>query len=134
MNLELLIRIGGILQLGVLTAAALVPRVLDWRGQLAATDRLVRQLFWVYAGYVVLMIASLGLLSLVQAPALVQGTPLARSITGFITLFWSARLALQLFVFDARPYLTTRFLRLGHQALTVIFTYLAVVFAWTTCA
>jgi hypothetical protein len=134
MNMETLVRIGGVLQLGVLTAAGLVPTVLDWRRQLASADRLVRQLMWVYAGYVVLMIASLGLLSLLQADALLSGTPLARTVTGFIALFWSIRLAIQLFVFDAEPYLTNRFLRLGHHGLTVTFMYLSIVFTWATLA
>ncbi|MGC3967940.1 MAG: hypothetical protein QM775_11400 [Pirellulales bacterium] len=134
MNMELFIRIGGVLQLGVLTAAGLVPTVLDWRSQLASADRLVRQLMWVYAGYVVLMIGSLGLLSLLQADALVSGTPLARIITGFDCVFWTIRLGLQLFVFDAEPYLSSRFLRLGHHGLTVVFTYLSIVFTWATFA
>ena len=132
MNMETLVRIGGVLQLGVLTAAGLVPTVLDWRRQLASADRLVRQLMWVYAGYVVLMIASLGLLSLLQADALLSGTPLARIVTGFIALFWSIRLVLQLFVFDSEQYLTNWFLRLGHHGLTVTFTYLSIVFTWAT--
>jgi hypothetical protein len=132
MNIEWLVRIAGVLQLGLLTASALVPKVLDWRRQLRPLDRLVRQLVWTYGGYVVLMIIGLGLVSLTQAAALTDGTTLARSITGFITLFWLIRLVLQLAVFDSRRHLTTRFLRFGHHGLTATFTYLVIVFTWAT--
>lgn len=132
MTLESLVRFGGVMQLGILTASAIVPRMLEWRKQFRPLDPLLRQLVWTYGGYVVLMIASLGLLTLTQAPALLDGSLLARSITGFITVFWSIRLGLQFFVFDARPHLTNRFLVLAHHALTVVFLYLTVVFAWAT--
>ena len=47
----------------VLSASALVPKVLDWRRQFASLDRLLRQLVWVYGAYIVLMITGLGLLA-----------------------------------------------------------------------
>lgn len=132
LDLESCVRIGGVLQLGILTASALVPRLLDWRRQLRPLDPLLRQLVWTYGGYVVLMIVGLGSLSLTQAAALTDGTALARSIAGFITVFWSIRLFLQLVLFDSERYLTTRILRWGHHGLTITFIYLVVVFAWAT--
>jgi hypothetical protein len=134
MTLQTLVRFAGVLQLGLLTASALVPGVLDWRNQLRPLDKLVRQLVWTYGGYVVLMIISLGLLSLTQPAALTDGTLLARSVTGFIFVFWSIRLLLQLCVFDASRYLTTPLLRVGHRGLTLTFTYLVIVFAWAAFA
>lgn len=132
MTLSTWICIGGVLQLGLLTASALVPHVLDWRKQLRPLDPLLRQLVWTYGGYVVLMIIGLGCLSITQAAALSDGTSLARSITGFITVFWLIRLILQLGVFDSRRYLTNRFLLVGHHGLTLTFAYLVLVFGWAT--
>jgi hypothetical protein len=43
-------------------------------------------------------------------------------------LFWITRLAIQLFVFNARDYLTNWFFRVGYHALTLVFTYHAVVY------
>lgn len=132
MNLELAVRFGGTVQLGILTAAALLPQKLDLRGQLAKVDPLLGQLVWVYAAYVVTMIATLGAVSLGLADTLVGGTVLARCVTGFIAMFWGARLMLQFFVFDVKPYLTNRLYALGYHALTVAFLYLAVTFTWVT--
>jgi len=65
---------------------------------------------------------------------LASGTPLARALCGFIALFWTARLVVQLFYFDAEPYLTHWFLRLGYRGLTGVFTYFAIVYAIVAAA
>jgi len=44
-----------------------------------------------------------------------------------LTLFWTARLAIAAFVFDVRPYLTSRFYRLGYQTMNLFFIYLVAV-------
>jgi hypothetical protein len=129
MNITLLVIIGGVLQLGILMASALVPRELKWREQLRPLDPLLRQLIWVHGAFIVLVIAGSGVLCLTQAPQLAAGTSLARSVCGLIALFWLARLAIQFFVFDARPHLTNRLLAIGYRGLTLSFTYLAIVFA-----
>jgi hypothetical protein len=113
MNQELLIRVGGVLQLGILTASALVPGVLDWRRQLRPLDPLLRHLIWVHGAFIVLVIAGFGLLAVVLAGPLADGSPLARGVSGLIGVFWLARLAIQFFLFDATPYLTRPLLRLG---------------------
>ncbi|MBX3439064.1 MAG: hypothetical protein KF861_16360 [Planctomycetaceae bacterium] len=133
-RLELLLRIAGVVQFGILTASFLVPRVLDWRTTLAALPTLVRQLMWVYGGYVVLMIVSLGLAALFLPHELTSGSLLARAVCAFGALFWGVRLVLQLFYFDAREFLTTRWLRMGHEALTVAFTLLTIIFIMAAVA
>lgn len=125
--LTVLIRIGAVLHFGVLIAAGLVPKVLDWRGQLQKVTPLLRQLVWVYGTFIVLTIVGFGTISLFQAQALSEGTPLARSLCGFIAVFWLLRLGMQ-FVFDAGPYTQRWFLKLGYYGLTAVFAYLGLVF------
>lgn len=122
--------IGGILHFAILIASALVPRVLDWRGELRKLPPLFAQLVWVHGAFIVLTIVGLGAISVVNAGELASRTILARSVCGFIALFWGTRLAVQFFYFDATPYLTTRALRLGYHGLTVVFAYLTIVYAW----
>jgi hypothetical protein len=129
LNYEVLLRVGGVLQLGILLASALVPGVLRWRTELRSLSPLSRQLIWVHGAFIVLVIVSLGLVSLVEAEPLADGSLLARTVCGFIAVFWGARLAIQFFVFDGRPYLTHWFLKIGYHALTATFLYLTVVFA-----
>jgi len=130
MNLELLIFIGGILHFGILLASAMVPKVLHWKESLGKLDGLSRQLVWVHGAFIVLVIIGFGLLSVLFAGELVTGTPLARGVCLFIALFWAARLIVQFFVFDAKPFLKTAFLKAGYHGLAVVFMYHAVVYAF----
>ena len=127
---ETLLRVGGAIQLGILTASALVPGQLHWQTELRKLPPLSRHLIWVHGGYIVLMIASLGLLSICEASQLAEGSLLARTVCGFVALFWFARLAIQLVVFDARPYFVRRWLKVGHHALTVAFVCLTAIYGW----
>jgi hypothetical protein len=117
----------GLIQISVLVASTLVPLRLDWKSQLAPLPKLIRQLFWVYGGYVVLAILGLGVLVVVNATALAAGSVLARSICGYLALFWGIRLALQL-VLDVRPFLTAWWLWAGEAILTLIFVFLTAVY------
>ena len=128
MNLELLIFAGGILHFGILLASAMVPKVLDWKASLAKLDGLFRQLVWVHGAFIVLVIIGFGVLSVALADDLASGTPLARGMCLFISLFWAARLVVQFFVFDAKPYLKTALLKAGYHGLTVVFVYHTVVY------
>jgi hypothetical protein len=76
---------------------------------LQQVDALSRQLIWVHGAFIVLVIVGFGLLSIFFAGDLAVGTPLASGVCAFVGLFWAARLAVQFFVFDAKPYLTTTF-------------------------
>ena len=57
------------------------------------------------------------------------GEPVARTLAGFIAFFWSARLVVQLFIFDPRAYLTNLWLKLGDHTLTLAFVFFVLVYA-----
>lgn len=115
-----LIRLTGALQLSVLVASALVPLRLNWKRDLASLPKLHRQMYWTYGGYVVLGIVALGVISLTCASELASGSPLARAVCMYGSLFWGIRLSLQ-GVFDVKPYLTTWWLKAGYHTLSVLF-------------
>jgi hypothetical protein len=119
---------GGLLHIVILIASALTPRVLDWRSNLATLHPFLRRLFWVYGSFIVLVIVSFGALTLFHADELASGAPLDRSICVVIAIFWLARLAVQFFVFDAKPFLTTTFLRIGYHGLTLLFAALVFIY------
>jgi hypothetical protein len=123
-----LLLLGGLLHFVILIASALTPYVLDWRANLAALHPFLRRLFWVYGSFIVLVIVSFGTFTLFHADELASGAPLARSTCAVIAIFWLARLAVQLFVFDARPFLTTTFLRVGYHGLTLLFAALVFIY------
>ncbi len=128
MDLASWIFVGGILHFGILLASASVPRVLDWRSSLDKLDPLFRQIVWIHGAFIVIVIVGFGLLSLLFSADLSDGSPLARGVCLFIGLFWAARLALQLFVVDAKDHLNSTLLKIGYHALSVVFLYHATVY------
>ena len=129
-TLTTLLLLGGVCHFGILTASALVPRVLAWRDELRKLQPLCRHLVWTHGVFIVGVIVGFGAISVLAATDLASGSRLARLVCGFIATFWLARLAIQLFLFDARPFLTSAWLKLGYHGLTAVFTYLGAVYAW----
>ena len=122
-NPEYLILLGGVLHFFTLIASAMVPKTLDWKGELAKLMPFLRTLFWVYGAFIVLTIFAFGLLSVLYWKELASGEGLARGVCAFIAIFWGVRLVVQLFVFDASEFLTTWYFKLGYHVLTVTFIY-----------
>jgi alginate O-acetyltransferase complex protein AlgI len=126
--LVLLLVLAGVLHLCITSAGLVMTLVLDWRKSLSPLCGLTRHIIWTHAGFVLLCIVGFGAISLLAAPSLASGAPLARAVCGFIALFWGIRLLIQFFLFDARPYLTSRWLAAGYHGLTVVFGYFALVY------
>lgn len=127
-SLTLALYLAAGIHFAILTASALTPRALDWKTTLAPLPPLLRRMFWVYGVFIVVMIISFGILTLLHAPAMAAGAPIARSLAVVIAVFWGLRLAVQFFVFDARPWLTRPLYRIGYHALTVAFVFLVAVY------
>ena len=119
---------GGLLHFVILVASALTPRVLDWQANLAALHPFLRRLFWVYGSFIVLVIVSFGSLTLVYSDELASGASFPRAVCAVIAIFWLARLAVQFFVFDAKPFLSTTVLRFGYHGLTLLFVALVFIY------
>lgn len=129
-TLHHLILLGGLGHFAILLASAQVPRVLDWKHELAPLHPFVRQLFWVYGAFIVLTIAGFGVLTLMNVDALAAGSQLARGTAALVAVFWAVRLAVQCFVFDARPYLTNAWRRLGYHTLTAAFVFFTLLYGY----
>jgi hypothetical protein len=128
MNLETLLILAGLGHFGILVASFMVPKALNWKTNLASLPPFLRSLFWVYGAFIVLTIAGLGTLTLLHAKAMATGEPVARSLAAFIAVFWSARLFVQFFIFDAGAFLTSTVRKIGYHTLTLAFIAQAVVY------
>lgn len=127
--LERLIFFAGAGQLSVLVASALVPLRLNWKEEFQTLSPLHRQMYWVYGGYVVLSIVSLGLICLFNSVELAAGSRLARCFCGYAAVFWGVRLSLQC-VLKVKPFLTAWWLAAGYWLLTVFFLFFTIVFGY----
>jgi uncharacterized membrane protein len=122
-TLKVLIIIAGLLHLCITSAGFTMTFVLKWRSNLAPLCALTRHIVWSHAAFVLLTIIAFGVVSIACAPLLVSGEPLARAVCGFIAAFWGLRLLVGFFLFDARPWLTNIWLKLGYHGLTAVFTF-----------
>ena len=110
-----------------------MPAVVNLRGHLAVLPVFIRRLFYVYYSFIGMLLISFGALTFFCARSLASGVGLARPVCLLLTAFWALRLIAASFIFDVRPYLTTRFYRLGNYAINLIFFYLLLVYvtvAW----
>ena len=128
-SLTLLLQIAGVLHLGLICAGALMPRAAQLREHLRPLPEFIRRLFWVYYVFIGLCLFSFGSLTVAFAPTLASGAALARAMCVFLTAFWTLRLVAATFVFNVRPYLVNKYLRLGYHATNVAFIYLPIVYA-----
>src|SRR5437763_864777 len=127
-DLTLLLRIAGVLHLGLMGAGLLMPKIVRMRWHLATMPAFIRQLFWVYYTFIALCLVSFSVITIAFADTLAAGGGLARALCAFFAVFWTLRLIVATFVFDMQPYLTNRYRRLGYHATNVVFAYLPVVY------
>ena len=129
MSLELLVRLAGIGQL-VLVAASpfLIPRLLHWHAELALLRPLTRQIFWTYAAYILCFNLAFGLLSSFAPALLLDRSPLAIAVSGFIAGYWVVRILVQFFYYDRSAAPPGAIYVVGEWLLVGLFTYLSLVY------
>jgi hypothetical protein len=77
-----------------------IPRVLQWQKHLKNLQPLLRQMFWTYAAYILMINFSFGIVSVFGSYELMDHSFLAKSITLFIGVYWLGRIGIQFFYFD----------------------------------
>lgn len=126
-QLPTLVLIAGVGQLVLIVASLAIPRVLRWHEDTAKLRPLTRQVFWTYAIYIWATNLSFGLLSL-RPEWLLDRSPLAACVTGFITAYWIGRVLIQFFYFDRSDAPSGFHVRLAEAALVALFVFLSFVY------
>jgi hypothetical protein len=124
-----LVFLAGLGQLALAAASLAIPRVLGWRAETAKLRPLLRQVFWTYAAYIWGINLSFGLLSTLAPAWLLDRSPLAGAVAGFIAVYWGARVVVQFVYFDRTDAPGGPGFRLAEGALVALFLYLTVVYA-----
>ena len=125
-----LIFIAGLLQLILVIGSLAIPRVLNWSEDTAKLRPLTRQVFWTYAGYIWATNLSFALISLISPASLIDGSFLASAVTGYITLYWAARIAIQFFYFDRSDAPQGFQYQVAEWALVLLFIALTAIYGW----
>lgn len=130
MTLTILLKFAALLHTSLICAGAAMPKAVGLRRHLRALPPFIQRLYWVYYGFIGLIIVSFGLLTWFYAAPMADGAPIARALSLLMAVFWFARIAIAAFVLDGRPYVTSPHHRLGYYALNAVFVYLTAVYVW----
>jgi hypothetical protein len=128
--LEICLRIAGALLVVLATAHAAFPKRFRWAEELSRLSLLNRQMFLVHVAYIVFLVASMGVLSLVFTDALLEKSALSKIVLAWLFVFWFSRLFVQWLVYDRALWRGDRFATTVHILFTVLWIYLSVVFGW----
>lgn len=128
-----LLRAAGLAQVAIFAAGLAIPRVLGWREQAARLGPLTRQVFWTYAGYISASNLTFGLLDLLGTAHLLDGSTLARAVSGFIAAWWGARLVLQFAYYDRSGAPPGRWPKFAEVFFVLLFAYAAALHGWIAC-
>ena len=112
------VRLAGAFHFVTLVLACFTPIPPDWDRNLASLPQIHRRFALAQNVSIGATIAVLGLVSLLLAPDLIGGTPLARVLCGITGLFWGGRLCVLPWL-GVRPVLTTPWLKFGYLLLLV---------------
>ena len=123
-----LLILAGLGQIVLAAASLAVPRVLKWAKDMAKVRPLTRQIFQTYAVYIWGTNLLMGLLSLLHPGWLLDNSPLARAVAGYITLYWGARLLIQFFYYDRSERPPGLLWTLAEWSLVGLFTFLTAVY------
>ena len=132
--LRTLVLLAGVGQIALALASLAIPRVLRFEEETAKLRPLLRQMFWTYAGYILCTNLSFGLLSALAPASLLDGSPLAAAVTGFIAVYWGARVVLQFAWFDRSDAPPGAHVRLAEAALVLLFVFLTCVYGLALAA
>ncbi len=125
------LRLAGAGQLALVLGSAAIPRQLGWREKLSHVSPLIRQMFWVYSGYTLATNMAFGLLSAFGTSLLLDHSPLAAAVSGFMAAYWIARVVIQWTYFDTSEIPRTPFNVFARWSLEGLFIALAPVYSAT---
>ncbi|HEV7920982.1 MAG TPA: hypothetical protein VGR02_09360 [Thermoanaerobaculia bacterium] len=126
------ILLAGLTQLGIAATSVLIPRLLGWREQLQRVEALTRQVFWTYSGYILGIHLWFAALALGLGERLVDGTPLAAVVTGFIAVYWGVRVVAQFTWYDRGVGGRRLLFRVAEVLYVTAFLFVTAVFAAAT--
>ncbi len=128
-TLQQLLFIAGLAQIVLVFGSLAIPKVLKWQAELAKVQPLIKQMFWTYAAYILVINLCFGLLSVYCSRQLTDGSELALLVTGFIAVYWISRVAVQFFYFDRTNFPAGIWNKLAEIVLVILFVSLSVTYS-----
>ncbi|SDJ70261.1 hypothetical protein SAMN04487898_10438 [Pedobacter sp. ok626] len=125
-----LIFFAGIAQIALVFGSLAIPAMLNWKTELVKVSLLIKQMFWTYAAYILVINLCFGVLSVFAIRELLNGSLLALLICGFIAVYWISRVLIQFLYFDRKSFPKGKIYMAGEFMLVVLFVFLSIVYSW----
>jgi len=129
-SLQFFIRLAGIGQITLAIGSLVIPKILHWQQELDKVRPLIKQMFWTYAAYILVINLCFGLVSLFAYRDLTNGSMLATLIDGFIAVYWISRVLIQFLYFDRSDFPNGQLHKLGEAVLVLLFIVLSIVYGY----
>ena len=129
-NIQTFLFLAGISQIILVFGSLAIPKVLNWKGELKKVQTLIKQMFWIYAAYILVINLCFGLLSVFAFTELTDKSLLAKVITGFIAVYWISRVLIQFLYFDRESFPAGILNRIAEVMLVTLFVVLSAVYSW----
>jgi hypothetical protein len=126
--LATLILLCGFGHIALSVGSVFIPKALKWQQHLKSLQPLLRQMFWTYAAYILVINFCFGIVSLIATDEFLNGSMLAKSITFFISVYWFARIAIQFFYFERSEAPRGVIYTLGEIMLVILFASFTIVY------
>ncbi len=132
-ELYTLLMLAGIAQIVLVLGSLTIPYLLDFKNGLSSMPILLRQMFWTYAGYILIINLCFGLVSALCYADLINGSKLATLVNAFIGLYWISRVLVQFLYFDRSAFPKGAIYTLGETMLVTLFIALSAVYSYAFC-
>ena len=129
-NIQTFLFLAGLSQIILVFGSLAIPKVLNWKSELKKVQTLIKQMFWTYAAYILIINLCFGLLSVFAFTELTDKSLLAKVITGFIAVYWISRVLIQFLYFDRESFPAGILNRIAEVMLVTLFVVLSAVYSW----
>ncbi len=119
----------GILLILLAIVHMVFPRYFKWKSELSSISHINRQMMYVHTFFIALVVFLIGLLCLTSATALVA-TPLGKTVSLGIGIFWTARLFTQFFGYSSNHWKGKGFETAIHIVFSILWLYLSGIFIY----
>jgi hypothetical protein len=129
--MEIHFKIIGYLLVALAATHLIFPKYFNWKDDLKSMSLINRQMMYVHTFFIGLVVFLMGLLCLTSFDDLIK-TEFGKRITLGLGVFWTARLIIQFFGYSSKLWKRKTFETTVHILFSLLWTYLSVVFIWTS--
>ena len=125
--MELHLKLAGILLVGLGIIHAFFPKYFNWKQDFNGVQLINRQMMYVHAMFIGLVVMLIGLLCLSSAKEIIE-TKMGQRLALGLFIFWLLRLLTQLFGYSPKLWKGKRFETSMHILFTILWIYLSTLF------